>query len=66
MTQKVDMVGNALYVDDIVANGVSLSGASGSLKVGSTVTSLGGDITIAAGDTIAQALKKIADVADPS
>lgn len=66
MSQNVDMKGNTLLVDDVVADGVSLSGGlGGDAEVGTVIESAGGNITIAADDTIAEALQAIADVADP-
>ena len=63
MTRVYDLTGNTLHADGVVVD--TVEGVAGAMTVGSSVTSAGGNITIAASDTIAAALKEIADIADP-
>lgn len=66
MSQVVDLVGNTLHVDGVVTGDGPISGADATtILVGAVVESAGGNIEIAADDTIAEALQAIADVADP-
>lgn len=67
MTQTYDLTGNTLLVDGITpADGSTVAGLDASnILVGSVIESAGTNITIAAEDTLAEALQAIADVADP-
>lgn len=64
MTTNIDLTGNTVYVDDVIASGGSLSDA-GNILVGAAITSAGENISIAADDTLVEALQAIANVADP-